>query len=420
MRNSKNETRAICAIDVGTSKILCLIAAPDAQGELQLLGLGHQRSQGLKSGMIVEPDEAARAVRAAVGQAERMAGTTAEQATVSIVSGRIRSQNFVARAPLAAGCVGEPDPGRLLFAGRAYVERGGRALIQLSRSDWQLDGQGGVRDPRGMAGRELSLEMNAVTADEGPMLNLTSVIERCHLEIERMAAAPFASALAVTTEEERRLGVMVVDLGAGATSIAAFADDKLIAVDAIPVGGHHLTFDLARGLVTSIVEAERIKTLFGTLIKAQSDAFEIISFAGAGPGEDERTASDGAQMGMFQTSKADVADLLLPRIAHLIDLIEERARTSGFAELMRGPVVLTGGGSQLIGLEQVWSDRIGGAARVGRPRPLGRMPQAMCNPAFSTVIGLALADRVIDGVLGDVLGSGGYLGRVQQWIRESF
>ncbi|MEZ5815996.1 MAG: cell division protein FtsA [Hyphomicrobiaceae bacterium] len=404
----------IGALDVGTAKVCCVIAARD-QGQHVLLGIGHQRARGLKSGMIINPEEAERSVRAAVAQAERMAGVSLDRIVVSVSCGRVRSSSFAARTEIDGPVVRDYDIDRILGAGEAYLERTGRTVIQLMRSDWRLDGATGISEPRGLAGRELAIDLTAVTADDGPLRNLLGIIERSHMVAERLVAAPYASALAVTTEDERRLGTLVVDMGAGLTSLSAFVDGRLVYLDTVPVGGNHVTYDLARELVTTVPEAERIKTLYGTLVKAASNDSEIFSYPVAG--DDEGST--------HQASKALVRQVVTPRIEGLIDLVTERLREAGIAGHVDRSIVLTGGASQLLGLDHVWHERFGCLVRIGRPQPMGRMLASMCSPAFSTVLGLIAAGEErdapgtcvqIDARRRDL----GYIDRMHRWIRESF
>jgi cell division protein FtsA len=233
---------------------------------------------------------------------------------------------------------------------------------------------------------------------------------------ERLVAAPYASAMAASTEEERRHGALVVDMGGGLTSFAAFADGRLLHADSVPVGGNHVTFDLARELVTTVQEAERIKTLYGTLAKAASNEAEVFSYPVAGDADGE----------MHQASKALVREIAKPRIDGLIDLLMERLATAGLAELASRRVVLTGGASQMLGLDQVWSERFGCIARIGRPQAIGRMPDSVCSPAFATVIGLVGVAREPMIRTADAKGAPvrhrdvGYFDRMQRWISESF
>lgn len=406
-------SRTIAALDVGTAKVTCVIARPDGAGGLALAGIGQHRSQGIKSGLVTDAEEAVRAARSAIAQAERMAGVTVDEIRLSVAAGRISTVRFVARGKPEAPTVRQADLDRILAGGQAYIRRGGRTLVQLAQADWHLDGAAAVRDPVGMAGHELALHLTAVTADEGPVRNLISVAEKCHVTVSELMAAPVASAMAVTSEEEREVGVLVLDIGAGTTTLALFQDGCLEQAEAIPVGGNHVTFDIARALATSVAEAERIKTLYGTLVKASSDDADIFSYPVMG--EEEPV--------FCQSSKARLAQVIEPRIFALLDLVEERLAAGPLGGDPVGAVVLTGGSSQLIGVETAWTRRFGGHVRVGRPRPLDKMAAGMCSPALSTVLGLATSSGAGEERGGIWLGEGsqaGYLGRVQRWIRESF
>ena len=347
----------IAAVDIGTSKIACLVVGIEADGAPVLLGIGHQRSQGLKAGVVTDGDAAAGALRAVVAQAERMAGTSAERVLLAVSCGRLKATRFIARAPVAGPVVRQEDVARVLAGGEAWLERGGRTLVEVAHSDWRLDGQDGIRDPRGLAARELAVELAAVTADEGPLRNLVTVAERCHLAVDGLFAAPVASALAVTSPEERRVGALVIDFGAGVTTLARFHDGRPSLVEALPFGGNHITFDLARGLVTTVAEAERIKTLYGTLVKAASNESELVSYPVVG---EEEAA-------LFQASRARIAELIRPRVDQLLDLVAERLAGSGPMVGGAGSIVLTGGSSQLVGFDRAWVERFGGTARIGRP-----------------------------------------------------
>lgn len=379
----------IAALDIGTSKVVCLIATGEKGGRTRLLGIGHQRSGGIKAGMVVDPDAAEQAVRAAVGQAERMAGVTMEQVSVAVACGRLKSQRFAARVRTETGIAGDTDVARALSGGEAFAARGGRTLIQFHNEAWHVDGAEGVADPRGMAGNELSADLVAVTADDGSLQNLLAVVERCYLEPHQLAATPYASAMAVSTEEERQLGVLVIDIGAGVTSIAAFAGGHLAMAEVVPVGAQLVTFDIARRLGTPVTEAERIKTLYGTLLPARSNDHESFSFS-VTDGEDEATA---------RISRAELRSLIEPRIHGIAALVNERLVAAKLDRSILERVVLTGGGAGLEGIDSVWgsmreaSGGMGAAARgttvrVGRPSPIEGMSADMLGPAFATVSGL--------------------------------
>ncbi len=413
-RTGGHPAGVVGVLDIGTNKICCLIAAPDAAGRMGLLGLGHQRSRGIKAGMIADAGEAEAAVRSALAQAERMAGLTLDQIDVAVACGRLSASRFTARAGVEHAVVTDAEIARLVGGAEAFVAKSGRVAIHIEHSDWWLDGVGGIADPRGLAGRELATHVTAVSADDGPLRNLLAVIERCHIEVGRLVPVPLASAIAVTTPEERAGQVLVVDLGGGTVTLAAIVDGVPVAIEAIPVGSNHVTYDIARSLATSVAEAERIKTLYGTLVKAASDNSELISY----PVE---TAEGRA---MYQTSKAQLRSIIVPRVEGLFALISERLTASGAGAFLTGRVLLTGGGGQLLGLDQAWMQRFGGDARVARPRPLLGMQAGMCSPALSVALGLQWSLRELKSS-GRQLSAGhaprrGYLGRMQKWLGEGF
>lgn len=397
-------------LDIGSSKICCLIAAPDAQGAMMLLGFGHQRSAGLKSGMITDSGEAERVTRQVIAQAERMAGVELSQVSVAISCGKLRAQRFTARARVEGQVVTDADIGRVISGGEAYVARSGRTLVHLGSSAWSLDGVTGVVDPRGMAAQELAVDLAAVTADDGPLRNLLTVVERCHLETERLVPEAVAGAYATTTVEERRAGILVVDIGAGTTTIAGFVGDALVCVESLPVGGHLITYDIASALVTSVAEAERIKTLYGTLVKAASDASELLSYPVVG--------EDGPIV--YQTTREKVRSIIAPRVEQIFGLIAERLSEVGCADLASGRVRLIGGSGQLIGLEQAWMRRFGGDARSAQPQPIGGMPGSLVRPSLAALIGLVQSPMPGPVQSSRMSGQNGYLRRMQRWIGDGF
>lgn len=402
------------ALDIGTSKVCCLIAECDGQGGHRLLGFGHQRMRGIKAGVVVDPEKAERAVRAAVAQAERMAGLTLARVVLAVTCGRLKSETFTARATVAGRAVGRADTARVRAGGQSFAERGGRAIVQMTHTGWCLDGRAGIASPLGLAGSELSLPMHAVTVDEQPLGNLLHVVDRCYLETAGVVAAPFASAMAVTTAEERQEGVVCVDLGGGTTTLAAFAGGQFMHADGVPVGGGHISFDIARTLSTPLAEAERIKTLYGTLLSAFSDEREIISF----PGVEENEATP------YETTKARLRTIIEPRVETVYGLVAEKLDRAGLSHLGEGRVVLTGGASQIVGLAEWWSARTGAAVKIGRPRPLAGMEDSMCGPVFAAAAGLVSSAVAPSAGVAEhqrrATPAQGYFGRLNGWIRDSF
>ncbi|MEQ1615819.1 MAG: cell division protein FtsA, partial [Hyphomicrobiaceae bacterium] len=371
--------RVIGVLDVGTAKICCLIAT--ATDQPRLLGLGHQRSRGIKAGIVVDLDEAEQVIRATVAQAERQAGVTLDEVHVSIAGGQLLSSHFAATAEVANGVVGPSDIARVLEGARSYCERDGRALIHMNRIAYRLDDYAGVSDPRGMAGRILAGDMHAVTADDGPVRNLALLIERCFLRPVRLTPAGLASARAVTSPEEMRSGVTVIDMGAGTTSIAVIADGHDVFAGALPIGGHHLTFDIANALRTPLAEAERIKVLYGTMVEASSDERDIVTYPRTHESETE----------LYQTTRAQIRALLRPRVESLLSQAMEKLVVSGLEAYGGGRIVLTGGAAQLVGLPMFAGRFLASSVRIATPRPLAGMNPSSCTPAFATAIGLVAA-----------------------------
>jgi len=264
-----------------------------------------------------------------------------------------------------------------------------------------------------MAASRLSADLHTVAADEAPVRNLMLVVERCYLNVRALIATPYASALAATSEDERRLGVTCIDIGGGTATAAAFADGHFVHAATVPVGGHHITMDIAQALQTPLAEAERIKTLYGTVVVAQSDEYETFPYALAGEEEGARG----------QATKARLAGVIRPRVAGILGMVRERMEKAGVSAFAGERVVLTGGASALVGFGEFAANTLGKPARVARPQAPVGLPQGVSSPAFSTVAGLlavaasgsgeAPALRSRDGF------AGGYLERVGEWLQRS-
>ncbi len=301
-----------------------------------------------------------------------------------------------------------------MAGGHAFAEREGRTLIHLNRIGFRVDGAAGSHDPRGMAASRLSADLHTVAADEAPVRNLMLVVERCYLNVRALIATPYASALAATSEEERRLGVTCIDIGGGTATVAAFADGHFIHAATVPVGGHHITLDIAQSLQTPLAEAERIKTLYGTMVLAQSDEFETFSYALAGE-------EDGAR---GQATKAHLAGIIRPRVAGILGMVRERLDKAGVSAFAGERVVLTGGASALVGLGEFAANTLGRPARVASPVPSVGLPSSVGSPAFSTVAGLlavaASGSGEVSGLRDREALGGGYFERVGEWLKTGF
>src|SRR5262245_23154851 len=252
----------VAALDIGTSKIACLIARlrPRVQQEplrrrthgVEILGIGHTRSRGIKSGTVVDLVEAEEAVRHAVASAERMAGLELDAVVVSASAGRLASELFTATVHVGGPHVSNSDIERVLAAGSRHSLRHGRVVLHSVPIGYALDDARGIRDPRGMLGKRLGVDMHVVTADVVALRNLMLTVEHCHLTVEAMVASPYVAGLTVLADDETDLGAAVIDIGAGTTTFAVFCGGHFVHTDAFAVGGHHVTMDLARGLNANI------------------------------------------------------------------------------------------------------------------------------------------------------------------------
>jgi cell division protein FtsA len=410
-------------VDIGTSKTVCLIVAmpkPRPNGvwrreSVRVLGIGRRPSRGLKAGVVIELDAAEQALRGAVTQAEQMAGVTIDEVFLSVTCGRLKSSTFAADTRIEGRIVEGADIERLMSAGRKYAERDGRTLLHMNHIAYRLDGAAGVTDPRGMAAATLAADLHAVTADDAPLRNLLHAVERAYLSVTGVAPAPYASGLAATTEEERRLGTICIDIGAGATTLSIFAEGRLLCVDTVAVGGNHVTFDVARALSTPFAEAERIKRLYGTVESGAADDQATVAY----------TLTGEEQPSLYQTTKAHIHGIVASRVSDLLGHVVERVERSGVAHFAAHRVVLTGGGSLLPGMSRLAGEILGRPARTAQVRALEGMPPDCCDPALSTVVGLVSV--ALDPAAGvrqrwqpGQTEEAGYLKRVGQWLRESF
>jgi cell division protein FtsA len=418
--SSRRTDDVIGLLDIGTSKTVCVIVAvPQSrageslrQVEVRVLGTGVCPSRGVKSGTVFDLHEAEQSVREAVAEAERAAGTAVESVLLSVACGRMKSTTFTADTNIEGRVVEAADIERLLAAGRKHAERDGRTLLHMNCISYRLDGTAGVGHPLGLAGKTLGSDLHAVTADEAPLRNMVHVVERAYLSAAGLVPAPYASALAATTGEERQSGVLCLDIGAGTTSLATFAQGHLLWSEVVPIGGNHATFDIAQTLSAVVYEAERIKKDYVTLARAAGDDQDVIAYALA----DDEAGADA------RTTKGQVRAIVHDRMLRLFGDVAERLERSNTARYAKR-IVLTGGASQQAGLGELAADFFARPVRVARMQPIEGLPAGFVSPAFSTPVGLVQV--ALDPAAGTHWEQGGleargYLRRMGQWLRESF
>jgi len=405
----------IAALDIGTSKICCFIARVAAE-KPWVLGIGHQISRGVRNGTIVDVEAAGTSVGNAVHAAEEMAGETIEQVVANLSGGFFGSRIVKAEVGIAGREITDAEMQRVLQQGHLMREPGDRHVIHSVPVAFSIDDSRGIRDPRGMFGQRLGVNMHVVTASAAAVRNHGSAIGRSHLDIDALVVSPYAAGLSCLVEDEIALGVTVIDMGGGTTTIGVFFDGNLIHADYVPVGGCHVTNDIARGLSTPVAHAERMKALFGSAISSSTDERETIAVPQVGE-EDEGHVN--------HVPKSLLVGIIAPRIEETFELVRNRLEASGFDKVAGRRVVLTGGACQLHGVREFAGLILDKQIRIGRPQRVTGLAEATGGPAFSTTVGLlhfALSERaeVVRGGSSPLQAPNWLFGRLGHWLRENF
>jgi cell division protein FtsA len=423
---SPRRSATFVALDVGTSKIACLVARLTPLGavapgdwrthRVRVFGIGHQRSLGVKNGLVVDMDAADAAIRQTVDAAERMAGMQAERVIVTASGGRLSSQHFQAKRAIGGREVAEHDVHRVLEASAAHHLQRGRIAVHSLPMGFSLDGMSGIREPKSMIGEELGVDLHVATCDQAAARNLILAVERAHLNVEAMAAAPYVAGLSTLEPDEAEMGVVVIDMGAGSTSVAVFARGEMIHLDAVTLGGSHVTMDIARGLDARLSDAERLKTFHGSAIASTSDEHETISFDHVGERDHKAHAP-----------KSHLVRIIRPRVEETLEFLRDRLAKAGHPSGPGRRIVLTGGASQLTGVAEAARRILGGQVRVGRPLGVEGLPESAKSPAFAAAAGLLVYPQVAGHeyleprwIERAATGTDGYMSRVGRWLRESF
>ena len=420
------QSQIFAVLDIGTAKIVCLIARIDqvfgdddfepVADQITILGVGFKRSAGIKSGHVTDINAVEVAIRSTVSEAERMAGLSVDEVIVALSCGRLKSENFAATENIKNQTVTADEIERVMTAGYEYATRQKKHVLHLNPISFSLDDNMSIRDPENMIGNRLSVDMHSISGDELPIQNVVHAVERCHLNVVGLVATPYASGLAAVTEDEANLGVTCIDIGHGTTSASIFMENHLIYVDVITLGSQQVTFDIARNLTTPIHEAERIKVLFGSVMSAESDNHELITVPMVG----------GDQLENSELTRAQLSTLIRPRFEEMIRVVFDRIDRGGFGCYTGNQVVLTGGASQMPGLTELIGRMTGRSARIGRPRRIAGMPEQAGGPEYSAAVGSLLYPFQPHVTLGSwetgflSTPGEGYFARVGNWLKDSF
>ncbi|MEL6325118.1 MAG: cell division protein FtsA [Pseudomonadota bacterium] len=412
----------IAALDIGCSKVSCLIGRrdPDRPNSFVFLGGGRQQSRGFKNGVITDLEGLERAVRLAVEDAERLAGERIERVILGVTGPKLVCNLVSANLPLSGGPVGPRDVKRVEAAALARGALKDHHVLTAHPVAYRIDGQDGVRDPRGMHGDSLGVLVNLVQAPNSLLLNLVECVARAHLEVERLVPSAIATAMGTLIEDERDNGAVCLDLGAGVTMASIFMNGVPAWLGLVPAGGEHVTADLAQGLGTTFAAAERLKTVHG---QTDPDA----------PGHAERIEcpqlGDDGRLEAVRLEKRRLSEIIAPRIEETLEYVQQLLESSQLKSVLPRRAVLTGGASQLAGVRETASRILGMPVRLGRPVAADKLGENYASPAFSTASGLlayVLADLPdamrTAGPVGLAPGgvSGGVVNKAFDWLRENF
>ncbi|MBV1836713.1 cell division protein FtsA [Acetobacter estunensis] len=402
----------IGVLDIGSTKITCLIGRGEPNGTLRVLGHGWLRSSGVKSGAIVDLKAAEAIIRHVVGNAEREAERSLDKVVVNLSCGHPESRLFNVHWPIGGREITDGDIRRIVTEGRMKAQLEGRAVIHTLPLDFSVDETDGVTDPRGHLCNELRARLHVIDSSATALRTLDSLLGRAELRIDALVSAPLASGLAVTDEDQRLVGTTVVDMGGGTTSLAVFADGQLLHTAQIGVGGEHVTRDIARGLGTSTDNAERLKTMHGHAdLSADDDGVTI------------RIERQGPDMPSFEAiPRAVLGDIIRPRIEETFELVRDRLESAALGRLAGGRVILTGGGSLLDGVGSVAARVLNRHVRLGRPQGVIGLPDQCAAASFATTAGLLIWAASAERPFGDIEFTEekptGFFSRLVSFVRE--
>lgn len=413
----KTRNGLIAALDIGTTKVCCFVARVSPNQAPEIVGLSHQIANGLRRGVIVDMEAAEKSIRSAVHVAEEMADDTIDRVLVSLSGGHPQATLKDIETNIHAAQITDPDVQRLFISARAQGQLpADQMLMHTLPTDFSINGENGIRDPRGMAGDRLGVRMNLVSANSSAIKNLKTCLERCHLEVEEEIVSAYASGLGCLVDDEVNLGVTVIDMGGGTTDIAVFIEGELVHVDSLPVGGVQVTNDISRGLTTPVAHAERMKTKFGSCLPAPSDDHEIIRVPLLGEEDDAEGTTVARSM---------LVGIIQPRLEETFELVRARLEQSGFDKSVGRQVVLTGGASQLRGVPELAARILNKKIRLARPQKIQGLADATSGPEFSTCIGLLKYAHEKQGLwpmssLQNGPDPGNFFGKISLWCKQNF
>jgi cell division protein FtsA len=422
----RSRSGILAVLDIGSTKIVCFIAQITPDNHLKIIGIGHQLSQGIKNGSITDIRHAENSIIAAVSAAEKMAGESIDKVVLSISGGNPSSVRVEEQIEIHNETVTPRDIKRTIISAKENFDDDKRRIIHAVPISFTIDDIRGVDDPIGMSGKSLTADIHLITASESAIKNISNTVSRCQLDVQDYVISSHAAGLSALTEDERELGVTLLEMGGGVTGISVFYHGKNIFTDSIPFGGTHVTQDIARGLGTSIACAERVKTLYGSAVASASDEDMMVEITQMNEDTGEFTEE-------VAISKAKLVGIIAPRMEEIFEMVKEKLSQNKILQVASQQIVLSGGACQLVGLRELAMRKLGKPVRIGRPEHIDGTADSTSSSAFAASAGLInyismnyhIYDKVEPSTVRYLqstnLPSGrGFFGNIATWVKENF
>lgn len=381
MSKVREDKNLIVGLDIGTSKIVTIVAELLPEGTLKVIGLGQHTSRGLKKGVVINIDSTMQAIQRSLEEAELMADCKIKTVFTGIAGSHVKSLNSHGMVKIKDAEVSQMDVDRVVETARAVALPADQQILHILTQEFIIDGQDDVREPLGMSGMKLEVKVHIVTGAVAAAQNIVKCIKRCGLEVSDLILQPLASSIAVLTEDEKELGVCLVDIGGGTTDIAVFKNGAIRHTAVIPIAGDQITNDVAVAFRTPTQSAEDIKIKYGCALRQLADAREVVEV----PGVDGREAR--------QLSIQTLAEVIEPRVVELYELVLQELRRSGMEEMIASGIVITGGSAMMRGMMELGEEIFHMPVRMGMPRYVGGLSEVVGNPRYATAVGLILMGK---------------------------
>ncbi|MEE4281897.1 MAG: cell division protein FtsA [Pseudomonadales bacterium] len=410
MMAADTQLQRIVGLDIGTYKVAAIVAEVNRDGELEIIGIGTHNSRGLKKGVVVNIESTVQSIQRAIEEAELMAGCTIESVYAGIAGSHIRSLNSHGIVAIRDREVYAQDVERVIDAAQAMAIPADQKILHVLPQEYVIDTQEGVKEPLGMSGVRLEAKVHMVTCAVNAAQNIEKCIERCGLSVNDIILEQLASSYSILTDDERELGVCLVDIGGGTTDIAVFTGGAIRHTAVIPIAGDQVTNDIAMALRTPTQNAEDIKIKYACALTQLARADEVINVPGVGDKPSR------------ELSRQALAEVVEPRYDELFTLIQAELRRSGFEDLIAAGIVLTGGAAKMEGVIELAEEIFHMPVSLGSPRNVAGLKDIVRNPVYATGVGLLLygLEREKEMPARGSAHKGGLFGRLKTWVRENF